>query len=201
VLFWLLLGCMLAVGFGCDAAVMAAVHPLHHSRFSDFLDHTVRWLGNGKFQIPALLLTAGLSIAFTRQVRNAIARSAAWALLAFAVSGIAAGIVKAVVGRARPWVVPAHARDWHDHFRGDYQSFPSGDSTTAFAIALTLGSFFPSLRVPLLIIACIVAACRVIVGAHHVSDVVAGAALGIATAQAVTRFARDRARQGASAAA
>jgi undecaprenyl-diphosphatase len=198
---WLLLGCLLAIAFACDGVAIAAVRPLHNSRLHDVLDHSIRWLGNGKFQIPALLLTAGLSIAFTRQLRNAVARAAAWALLAFAVSGAISGILKVAVARPRPWVEPAYAASWQDHFRGGYQSFPSGDSTTAFAIALTLGSFFPALRVPLLIAACAVAAGRVIVGVHHPSDVVAGAMLGTAVAQAVSRSATKRARQGTGAAA
>ena len=198
---WLALGSMLATAFACDGVVMAAVLPLRHSGLHDILDHTIRWLGNGKFQIPALLLAAGLSMAFTCQARNAVSRAAVWALLAFTVSGAIAGILKVIVARPRPWVQPAYAASWHDRFLGDYQSFPSGDSATAFAIALTLGNFFPALRIPLLIAACAVAAGRVIVGVHHPSDVVASAMLGIATAQAVVRLAARRARQGADAAA
>ena len=60
----------------------------------------------------------------------------------------------------------------------DVFSFPSGHSTTAFAVALSLGSFFPEIMPALLVLAANVAISRVIIGMHFLSDVVVGSCLG-----------------------
>ena len=60
----------------------------------------------------------------------------------------------------------------------DQFSFPSGHSITAFAIAVPIGLFYPELRVPLLLVAASIAASRIVLGMHFLSDVLAGSALG-----------------------
>jgi undecaprenyl-diphosphatase len=61
-------------------------------------------------------------------------------------------------------------------------SFPSGHAATAFAGATALSRFLPRRLLPLFALAAAIAWSRVYVGVHYVSDVVAGAALGVATA-------------------
>jgi undecaprenyl-diphosphatase len=62
---------------------------------------------------------------------------------------------------------------------GQYKfSFPSGHSTTAFAVALSLGSFYPEILPVLLLLAANVAISRVIVGMHFLSDVIVGSGTG-----------------------
>jgi undecaprenyl-diphosphatase len=61
-------------------------------------------------------------------------------------------------------------------------SFPSGHASTVFAVAAVLGILIPLLRWPLLAVATGLALTRVVVRAHFLSDVIAGAAIGIATA-------------------
>lgn len=60
----------------------------------------------------------------------------------------------------------------------DCFSFPSGHSATSFAIATVLGLAFPEPGLLLLAMAASVAASRVALGLHYVSDVVAGSLLG-----------------------
>ena len=60
----------------------------------------------------------------------------------------------------------------------DRFSFPSGHSTTAFAVAITLGSYYPEALPLLLLLAANVAISRVIVGMHFLSDVLVGSAMG-----------------------
>jgi undecaprenyl-diphosphatase len=60
----------------------------------------------------------------------------------------------------------------------DQFSFPSGHSITAFAIAICLGMFYPQLLDILMIAAVCIAASRIILGMHFLSDVVAGSAIG-----------------------
>ncbi len=137
----------------------------------------VTWLGSGAVIVPLMLVMA---IAFVVRRRD-------WPsarLLVIAVAG-AAGlytIVKPVVGEARP---PATV--WLGHFDG--AAFPSGHATQAVAfygmLALVL-SVRRSLRARALLwtgaglIAGAVGASRIYLGAHWLTDVLAGYALGVA---------------------
>ena len=58
------------------------------------------------------------------------------------------------------------------------RAFPSGHATTAFAAAIAFGALWPRLRPLLWTYAIVIALSRVIVTAHHPSDVVAGAIAG-----------------------
>ncbi len=174
---------------------MQFLEPLNHSPFANVLSNTVRWLGNGKFQIPALLLMIGVGAILARRVY----RAGGWALLAFLGSGAVANTIKVVVHRPRPWVELPPPEGWSGYLHmSEFRSFPSGDTTTTFAIATVLGSMFPRLHVPLLIVAVIVAIARVLVGSHYPSDVCAGAMLGLAVGGLVARSALRRERQGAT---
>jgi undecaprenyl-diphosphatase len=55
---------------------------------------------------------------------------------------------------------------------------PSGHSTSAFAAAVAIGALFPRARIALWIYAGIIGLSRVILTAHHPSDVIAGAVVG-----------------------
>ena len=60
----------------------------------------------------------------------------------------------------------------------DRFSFPSGHTITAFTVAVSLSMFYPSLTVGLLFCAVSVAASRILLGMHFLSDVLAGALIG-----------------------
>ena len=96
--------------------------------------------------------------------------------------------VKRVTGRRRPCAIEPHC--WATLLPPDQFSFPSGHTITAFAVALTLGHFYPSLGIGLMVCAISIAASRVLLGMHFLSDVLAGAALGTLLAVAVTHWAR-----------
>src|SRR3989441_3288866 len=59
-------------------------------------------------------------------------------------------------------------------------SFPSGHAANAFGAATVLAWFFPAVRVPLFLVAGLVAVSRVLRGSHFPTDVWAGAVLGVA---------------------
>jgi undecaprenyl-diphosphatase len=95
---------------------------------------------------------------------------------------VAAGILvfnrlKRAVGRVRPRDIEPHC--WARIVTRDRFSFPSGHSTTAFAVAVSLGSFYPEVLPLLLALAANVAISRVIVGMHFLSDVLVGSAMGM----------------------
>ena len=95
--------------------------------------------------------------------------------------------VKRVFCRTRPRDIEPHC--WANIITRDKFSFPSGHSTTAFAVALSLGSFYPEIMPVLLILAANVAISRVIVGMHFLSDVLVGSGMGALLGYAAFRFA------------
>ena len=101
--------------------------------------------------------------------------------LAVAVSNLVTEVLKYCIGRGRPFV-GGEANAFHfSHFAGNpaYYSFPSGHATTAFALALAVSAVWPQARVAMAIYALIIAMSRLVLLAHHPSDVVAGAMVGI----------------------
>ncbi|MCC6763466.1 MAG: phosphatase PAP2 family protein [Deltaproteobacteria bacterium] len=90
-------------------------------------------------------------------------------------TGLVVKLGKTLTRRARP------AGEWGASYRrSDPHAFPSGHSARAFLVAVLasgLGSAW--LGAALALWATLVAASRVLLGVHHLSDVVAGACLGI----------------------
>lgn len=100
-----------------------------------------------------------------------------------ALAGIALfTVLKRTARRARPCTLERHC--WADLLPPDQFSFPSGHSITAFAVAVSLSLFYPAFTALLLLCALSIAASRVILGLHFLSDVIVGALLGIALASA-----------------
>lgn len=107
-------------------------------------------------------------------------------LMANALSHAAVQVLKRTVVRARPCDVSGHPLavvDLPDPF-----SFPSGHAAAATAVAVTLTLAEPILAPLALPVAGLVAYSRVRLRVHHVSDVLAGAALGLGGALAAARL-------------
>lgn len=96
-------------------------------------------------------------------------------------------VLKDAVGRGRPFVGGQADAFNFSHFSGSeaYASFPSGHATTAFALAFAVSALWPHLRSVMLVYAVTIAATRLVLLAHHASDVVAGALLGVIGAMLV----------------
>jgi len=110
--------------------------------------------------------------------------------LAVGVPGLFVSIVKRMIGRARPLVTGAVDPYAFSPFiwRADYASLPSGHATTAFAILVACGTLWPRARTALLLYAVAIAVSRVMVLAHHPSDVIAGAVVGTVGALMVRHY-------------
>jgi undecaprenyl-diphosphatase len=86
--------------------------------------------------------------------------------------------LKRAIGRKRPCSMEPHC--WATLLPPDQFSFPSGHTITAFAVTLSLGAFYPAMLPGLLFCAASVAASRILLGMHFLTDVLAGAAIGSA---------------------
>jgi undecaprenyl-diphosphatase len=96
-------------------------------------------------------------------------------------------IIKYAVGRGRPFVGgKANAFNFAP-FTGTeaYLSFPSGHAVASFALAFAVGAIWPRARFAMAVYAILIAITRLVLLAHHPSDVVAGAVLGVAGAMLV----------------
>ena len=96
-------------------------------------------------------------------------------------AGLWADMVKYLVGRSRPHLFLEHSiygvhplsNSW------DFNSFPSDHAAVATAMAATFWVLAPTYWPTYLLLAVIVCGCRILVGAHYLSDVLAGSLIGI----------------------
>ncbi|MEK9285559.1 MULTISPECIES: phosphatase PAP2 family protein [unclassified Bradyrhizobium] len=107
--------------------------------------------------------------------------------LSVAVSVLVAEILKYLIGRGRPFV-GGEANPFNFipfEGTGAYASLPSGHAVTAFALAFAVSALWPRLRVFMFTYAVVILLTRLVLLAHHPSDVVAGALVGVVGAMAV----------------
>jgi len=96
-------------------------------------------------------------------------------------------VIKWIAGRGRPFVGGKADAFNFVHFAGTeaYASFPSAHSITAFALAFAVAAVWPRARAPMIVYAILIGASRLVLLAHHPSDVVAGALVGVVGAMSV----------------
>lgn len=96
-------------------------------------------------------------------------------------------LIKGMIGRGRPFVGGVANPFNFSHFAWTeaYASFPSGHATTSFALAFAVSALWPRLRALMIAYAVIICCSRLLLLAHHPSDVVAGALLGWIVSRAV----------------
>jgi membrane-associated phospholipid phosphatase len=100
---------------------------------------------------------------------------------------LAGEVVKFIVGRGRPFVGGKADAFNFVHFAGTeaYASFPSSHAITGVALAFAISVLWPRLRVAMIVYAALIIASRLVLLAHHPSDVVAGALIGVVGAMVV----------------
>jgi undecaprenyl-diphosphatase len=124
------------------------------------------------------LVGLGLVVAGPSQRRVLLAAAAG-----AAASNLAIVLLKRRFRRPRPCELgapPAFGVRRPELFAFDEFSFPSGHTLNAFNLTTLLGLQFPVLVPALLLAAASIGASRVVMGLHFLSDVVAGAVIGVA---------------------
>ena len=149
----------------------------YHSIFLNFLFIGITMIGDGFFSI-------GVCIALFL-VRRRLLAAAVFA--SFATSGICAQVLKYFISEARPALLLEHS-GYHYFIENvtlhNFHSFPSGHSTSAFALFATLAFAIKEKSYSLffLIMAALVGYSRIYLGQHFITDVSIGSLLGLAFA-------------------
>lgn len=107
--------------------------------------------------------------------------------LSVALSVLVGEILKYLIGRGRPFVGGTANPFNFIPFEGTgaYASLPSSHAVTAFALAFAVSALWPRLRVVMFTYAIVILLTRLVLLAHHPSDVAAGALLGMVGAMVV----------------
>lgn len=132
--------------------------------------------------------------------RTALRRAQAsllFVMISVALSGALANLLKQVIGRARPMTEGGAGVFQFKLMAFDpaWASFPSGHATTAMAMMVALAMILPRHALACVAIGLLGASSRVLLGVHWVSDVAAGAALGVGVTIALRpRFDTGRTR-------
>lgn len=155
------------------------LHPPFDKRL--FLVWVVKLPGNFLFTLAIALLL----LLFHPRRQSA----AALLLLSAVLGGLFYTVIKWLVGRHRPvnGIEPFHLDELAGGLKGLFVpppnlAFPSGHATLSFATAAALCILLPRWRWLFVLLAAVVCAERVLENAHYVSDVIAGAGLGVLAA-------------------
>lgn len=165
----------------------------YHNRVPDWFFTWFTYLGDGLFTVVVILL-----LVYWRRFATACE-----ALSAFLLSALFAQIFKAFFSMPRPreYFNKGEYTGAYNHFiegvtgRG-FSSFPSGHSTSIFALITVLALIEPNRRYKLLylLVGVSVGYSRIYLGQHFLPDVLAGSMLGLLTAVSVHWLLSDRFR-------
>jgi membrane-associated phospholipid phosphatase len=191
---------MLASMFRPDTAASAWARGLPRW-FVDVFEKITNFGLSGWFLIPCGIAIVALALAMSpklsRMTAGVIAVLAVrFAFVFFAVGapGLFVTIVKRLIGRARPYVGSHDDPFFYMPFvwRPEFASMPSGHATTAASAAIAIGALWPRARWAMWLYALIIMLSRVVVLAHHPSDVLGGALVGVIGAFLVRGYFANR---------
>jgi undecaprenyl-diphosphatase len=140
------------------------------------------------FALMAVVLIASAAMRGTaRAVLLGLGTRLQFLFFAVLTPALVGEVLKWAVGRGRPFVGGEANAFNFQHFVGSeaFASFPSGHANSAFALAFAVSALWPQTRFVMLIYALIICATRLVLLAHHPSDVVGGAMVGVIGAMVV----------------
>ncbi len=106
----------------------------------------------------------------------------------FLIAGSLEFALKHLVGRPRPDSGAMSMLPIGPSYTPNFDSFPSGHATSVFAVACAFSYFYPRLRWPLYLLAICISFGRLYLDRHYVSDVLAGALIGITVTTVLLQY-------------
>jgi membrane-associated phospholipid phosphatase len=193
----LLAGCAILASFEFDEPVRkAVVHTQGKGwkKTDDFRFKTaVRKFGDW----PWLMLAGGIGVGISWKLKKREwIRILAAAMIASTVAGLLANASRLTTGRTRPRESPAIPQGFYGPWRegrltiGDppFNSFPSGHTATAFGFAAVILFARPWLGIGAIALASLIAWSSIMVGSHHLSDVVVSICISLFVAWFTLRW-------------
>ena len=182
-LFALAAGLAILAAFYLDASARAWIGEHQNLGLRNFMRGVSRF---GDWPEHISLGFVLLVLAYWRRSKKWM-RIAAAMIIACALAGAAARVVKISTGRARPSVQTEAA--WNGpNLSARYNAFPSGHTAASVAFFATIALASWRIGAPFLLIPLLIAFSRMYVAAHYLSDVVCAALIGLVTAYFVARW-------------
>lgn len=185
--WWLLLLMVGALALVCAFHFDSQVHSWiagHQNRSWKIFMRNVSRFGDWPAHVAVGLVSLG--VAYWRGSKKWI-RVLVAMLVACAIAGVSTRIIKITAGRARP-SVKTEAMWSGPSLSSEYHAFPSGHTASSSAFFATLFLASSRLGLACLPILVLIAASRMYVGAHYLSDVVFAAMLGVLCAFLAARW-------------
>ena len=176
-------GLALLASFYFDASAQAWIAQHRSANMKNFMGSVSQF---GDWPAHVMLGLTLLAFAYWRRSKKWM-RIFATMILACALAGAAARVIKISTGRTRPSVQTE--TEWKGpRFSSRYNAFPSGHTaaSTAFFAALALTSW--RIGLAFLVIPLLIAFSRMYLAAHHLSDVVGATLIGLLAAYLVVRW-------------
>ena len=143
--------------------------------------------GESLLLVNAVLLAAGYTLG-----RASLKRAGWETLIAHLVAGGINTALKHLVGRGRPKFMHTGNSEFSPFGGAGWDSFPSGHSMATFAVATVLAVRFPKVRWLVILWALTVSVSRLFRASHFLTDIVAGAVLGVLIGAVVAHPWEDR---------
>jgi undecaprenyl-diphosphatase len=170
---------MLEILKNIDVTLLKLIHDNFQNPILDKIMPVITYLGNGGI----VWIIISLVLIMTKKYRK-IGILCALALLLNTIIG--EGILKNLFQRQRPFVDMPIVNLLVS--KPVSYSFPSGHTSTAFAVAGVLGSQFKRCKTPIFILASLIAFSRLYLFVHYPFDVLAGIIQGMICAKVVLKF-------------
>jgi membrane-associated phospholipid phosphatase len=177
--------------FSLDAPVRAAVIGIEGSNWDHSFQKTIVGSVSRYGDWPELMALGAVGFLIAKKRRNLKwQRLFLIAMVASTLAGTMVNTLRLTTGRTRPRVSPAMEQAWYGPYHegkwtvghAEYNSFPSGHTATAMAFAAIIFLGSPFWGIVALFLAALVASSRVLLGAHHPSDLIAATLLSFALA-------------------
>jgi membrane-associated phospholipid phosphatase len=173
---WFIIFCAIFFVFQSKSSCFIYLHNISHTNFLKQFFNVVSFIGNGYFTLIICLLFV---------LNNNTVALGFRLIFTYIFSGLVAQLLKKTIQLPRPkdffnaLELNINLQDAHTGFN----SFPSGHTTTAFAIATIICLSFKNkfIQIPIFFLALLVGYSRIYLGHHFLEDVLAGCILGTLT--------------------